>query len=225
MARRKTPEDSVIDAAMRLAESRAWRQVRLADIAAEAKLPLADLATVAEDKTDILKLFARRTDRALLRSLEEDPVEGEPHDRLFDILMRRFELMAPYRKAIRSIVDSPPEAPNDWVRLLSSALATQGWVLAAAGLEDDGGRGALKLGGLAWLYGRALRVWASEEDPGMPRTMATLDRGLRDGAEWLRRAETPMAFCVAVSGLFRGLARARRESAGANSADTPPAGA
>lgn len=186
----------------------------MADIAGEAGLKLADLAGIADDKLDLLRLFARRTDRSLLKSLEADPVEGEPRDRLFDILMRRFEIMAPHRKAIQSIIDSPPESPADWAKLVSSALTTQGWVLTAAGIEDHGARGALKLGGLAWVYARALRVWAKEEDAGMPRTMATLDRSLRDGADWLKRAETPLAACVALSGLARGFMRRRRGSRG-----------
>ncbi len=209
MPRRKNPEDAAIEAAMRLAEGRPWREIRMADVAREAALTLADLAAVADDKMDLLRLFARRTDKALLKSLEADPVEGEPHDRLFDILMRRFELMVPYRKAIANMLDSPPESPADWAKLASSALTTQGWVLAAAGIEDHGARGAIKLGGLALVYARALRVWAKEEDAGFPRTMATLDRSLRDGADWLKRAETPIAACVALSGLARGFMRRR----------------
>lgn len=207
--RKRSPQDAAIDAALALAESRPWREIQLADIAAEAGLSLAQLAEVAGDKTEILKLFARRTDAALLRSLESDPVEGEPHDRLFDILMRRLELMVPHRKAIARIIASPPEAPSDWLKLLSSALETQTWMLAAAGIEDEGARGALKRNGLALVHARVLRVWASEEDPGMPRTMAALDRALRDGARWLKRAETPIALAKAVSGLLRGVLRAR----------------
>lgn len=209
MARKQPIEDTVTDAAMRLAASRPWRQVGLRDIAAEAGVKLADLAAVAADKTEILRLFSRRMDRDLLRSLEVTPVEGEPHDRLFDVIMRRFELMAPYRKAVASILDSPPEAPVDWVRLADSAFVTQGWMLAAAGIDDDGTRRLIKLNGLAFVYGKALRVWAREEDAGMPRTMATLDRSLRQGGEWLRRAETPLAFLVALKGLVRGLSSRR----------------
>lgn len=211
--KKKSPQDAAIDAALALAERRPWREVRLADVAAEAGLGLAELAEVAGDKTEILKLFAHRTDAALLRSLESDPVEGEPHDRLFDILMRRFELIAPHRRAIARIIVSPPEAPSDWLKLVASALETQTWVLAAAGIEDDGARGALKRNGLALVYGRVLRVWAEEEDAGLPRTMAALDRALRDGARWLKRAEIPIALAKAVSGLLRGVLRARSRTA------------
>lgn len=214
MARKKkSPQDAAIDAALTLAEGRPWREVRLADIAAEAGLSLAQLAEVAGDKTELLRLFTRRTDVALLKSLESEPVEGESHDRLFDILMRRFELMAPYRKAIQRILASPPEAPSDWLKLLSSALETQTWVLAAAGIEDEGARGTLKRNGLALVYARALRTWANEEDAGMPRTMATLDRALRDGETWLKRAETPVALFTAASGVLRGLLRRRTPDA------------
>ena len=88
-------EDAVIDAALGIAARRRWRDVRLNDIAEEAGLELSEVARVASSKADILRLFSRRTDRALLESLKEQPVEGDPHDRLFDVVMRRLESWRP----------------------------------------------------------------------------------------------------------------------------------
>jgi hypothetical protein len=59
-------ENALIDAALRLAARRRWRDVRLGDIAAEAGIDLADLAKITSSKADIVRRFSRRTDRALL---------------------------------------------------------------------------------------------------------------------------------------------------------------
>jgi hypothetical protein len=60
--------------------------------------------------------------------------------------------------------------------LAGSLLQSQDWILSAAGIEDNGMRGALKTSGLAWVYVRTLRTWADDDDPGLSRTMAQLDR-------------------------------------------------
>jgi AcrR family transcriptional regulator len=202
-------ENAVIDAALRVAARRSWRDVRLSDIAAEANLDLADLAKVTSSKADIVRRFSRRTDRALLDSLKTQPVEGEPHDRLFDVVMRRLEILTPHRAALASILEAPAGHPTGALMLAASAATTQRWMLTAAGLEEDGPGGVVKQGGLACVYARALRVWLSDDDPGLARTMAALDRDLRDGARYLRWAEMPIALGTALSGIVRGLWRGR----------------
>jgi len=208
-------ENAVIDAALKVAANRNWRDVRLADIAAEAKLDLADLAQVASSKADILRRFSRRTDRALLKALKAHPVEGDAHDRLFEVIMRRLEILAPHRAALKGILAAPPGNPTAMAMLAGSAATTQRWMLAAAGLEEDGPGGLLKQGGLACVYARTLRVWLDDDDPGLARTMAALDGDLRNGARWLRFAEAPLSLATALSGIARSIWRGR-------GAGTPP---
>jgi ubiquinone biosynthesis protein COQ9 len=215
-------ENAIIEAALRLAARRSWRDVRLGDIAAEADLDLADLAQVASSKADIVRRFSRRTDRALLDSLKAQPVDGDAHDRLFEVVMRRLEILAPHRAALASILDAPAGHPTGWAMLAGSAATTQRWMLTAAGLEEDGPGGLVKQGGLACVYFRTLRVWLSDDDPGLARTMAALDRDLRDGARYLRWAEVPITLSIAISGIARSLWRGRRPRRDAGYQPPPP---
>ncbi len=223
MAGKKDPRDKIVDAALKLAETRSWRDIRLTDIAGEAGITLAELAGHVSGKSHILGLFARRVDRQLLAALEEDPVEGGIHDRLFDIIMRRLELMEPHRKAIANIIAAPGESAADWARLYGSLIQSQTWILSAAGLDDSGPRAGLKVNGLAYVYGRTLRVWAQDDEAGKARTMAELDRALRDGADWLRRLDTPMALWNAFGGLARGLWRNRTRQTQSSTQPEPAA--
>jgi hypothetical protein len=141
-------------------------------------------------------------DGALLKSLETDSVEGGPHDRVFDVMLRRFELLAPHKAALRSIAAEPASGPQEWLNLLNSTLQSQNWILAAAGLEARGFRGDLQKLGLARIYADVLRVWLDDDDPGLARTMATLDRKLRDGETVMQRLETPIAVCNGVIRAF-----------------------
>ncbi len=202
----------IVDAALRLAADRPFAQIRLCDIAAEANLPMADLAGHVSTRMDVLRLFARRIDRLMLESLAREPVEGEPHDRLFEVLMRRLEVMTPWRAAIASILRSPVSNPSDAAELAGVLMNTQGWVLAAAGLEDTGLRDLVRRVGLASVYARTLRVWVDDDDPGLARTMAALDQRLRDGAAAMKRLEPALLLGSAFASLARGLMGAGRRS-------------
>ena len=212
MATRKAdPVEKIITAAFGLAEKSRWPQVTLAAIAADAGMGLHELSTHVRSKSHIVTLFQSRMDRQLLASLDKDPVEGDAHDRLFDIIMRRLELLEPHKKAIASIIAQPGESTCDYAGLAASLLHSQGWLMAAAGLEDHTRHGQLKRAGLALVWVRTLKVWVDDDDAGLARTMAALDRHLRDGAGWLARLETPLALCTALGGLARGIMRGRRK--------------
>jgi ubiquinone biosynthesis protein COQ9 len=200
--------DPIIDAAFRLAARQPWQDVTLAAIAAEAGLSLAGLAGLVKGKTDILEAFMRRADKRLLTSLETDPVEGEAHDRLFDVMLRRLELLAPERAAVASIIRAPTEGPAGFLDLLASALASQAWTLAAAGLSPTGLRGDIARLGLAKIHADILRVWIDDPDPGLARTMAALDRKLRDGEMLMKRIDTPVSLITSFVRAFRAM-RAR----------------
>ncbi len=64
-----------------------------------------------------------------------------------------------------------------------NALVTgsMGWMLAAAGIPTTGLSGRVRAQGLALIWGRTMRVWLDDDDPGLARTMAELDTRLRQG--------------------------------------------
>ena len=54
----------------------------------------------------------------------------------------------------------------------------------AADISASGPRGVVRAQGLALLFGSVLRTWINDEDPGLARTMAALDRALARGQRW-----------------------------------------
>src|SRR5262245_9289309 len=204
--------DLIVDAALRLAAEKPWAEVTLVAIAEASGVSLAELAQQVSGKPEILEAFARRMDSQLLASLASDPVEGDAHDRLFDIMLRRFELLAPYKAAIANIAKAPAEGPAEWLHLLASSLTTQGWMLAAADIKLSGLRGDAAKLGLAKIAVDTMRIWLKDDDAGLARTMAALDRKLRDGEALMKRLETPIALCSGFARVFRSLREDRRSS-------------
>ena len=131
------------------------------------------------------------------------PTADAPRDRLFDVLITRFEIMQPYKPAIRRIRDDLGRSFGEALAQLRPALKSQYWMLAAAGINGEGGRGLLRVQGLLAIYARVFPVWLDDDDPGLARTMAALDRRLRRGESILRGIER-------VRGGFENLSRALR---------------
>jgi ubiquinone biosynthesis protein COQ9 len=213
MAKNPSINDRILDAALRLAASRRWTEITLRDIAGEAGLTLAELNSAVPSRAAVLALLNRRIDQRMLAALDKDPVSGDAHDRIFEVLMRRLEVMAPYREAVANIIADPSTLLDDPPELASSLGRSLGWVLAAAELEDSGSREMIKRLGLAAIYRRVLGVWVEDDDPGLARTMATLDRALRDGETWLKRLAPALSLAGALGSAARALTRGRRRPA------------
>jgi hypothetical protein len=111
--------------------------------------------------------------------------EEPPRERLFEVMMRRFEVLEPYKEAIRSMMISARRHPSLALALNAMALRSQKWMLEAAGIRTSGPRGAMRAQGAALMYGRVLTVWLDDDEGGLDRTMAALDRGLASAERWV----------------------------------------
>jgi ubiquinone biosynthesis protein COQ9 len=174
-----TPRGKIADAALRLAGTKGWRDLSLQDIATEAGVTLVDLRRQFHSKTQILTVFTRLIDDAVLSTLQANDADAGTRDRLFDVLMTRFEVMAPYKAGLKHVAAGLRLSPGTALTQLIPVLQSQYWMLAAAGISGDGWRGRMRVKGLAALYGSVLDIWLHDDDPAMGKTMAALDRKLR----------------------------------------------
>lgn len=176
----KTPRDAAIDAALTLAAARDWGTVGIGDIAREAGLSLAGLHDIFEDKSDILAAYNRRVDRRVLETFGGGAGDSA-RDRLFDILMERFDILNEDRAAIVSILNSFHTDPKEAVIAFPHLGRTMAWMLEAAGTDTAGTKGAARVAGLGVVYLATLRIWKDDDSADMGKTMAALDRYLDRG--------------------------------------------
>lgn len=193
MAPKTNPEEKIIKATLKLAAQQGWRELALADIAAAAKVSLATLSTHFPSKTAILIAYGRGIDAKVLDAVAVEEMDGESaRDRLFDVLMMRFDALAPDKEALKRITADLRRDPVASAPLIRPALQSMGWMLEAACIDSSGLAGAAGVRGLALVWGAAFRVWL-EDNEDQSKTMAELDRRLGDAA----------AFIGQVSRLFR----------------------
>ena len=172
-----TSEGRIISAALRLAAERPWNEISLREIAEAAGMNLAGLSDTYSSKTEILSAFVKHVDRKVLSNAPAPQPDESQRDALFEVIMARLDILAPYKSALSSIVKSgETELP-----MIRTLLSSQAWMLQAANIDSDGLVGGLRTAGLASVYASVLRTWLEDEDPGLARTMAALDRKLRRG--------------------------------------------
>src|SRR5271166_3447201 len=176
------PRGKVIDALMELAGERRFEDITIRDICKAAGVSLADFRDAFPSKGAVLAGLSRRIDRAVLSQDSEQLADESPRERLLDVLMRRLEAMAPYREGLRETTAWLTREPAAALAMNQVVVASMRFMLEAAEIEvEDGAAGAIKLQGLALAWARIVGVWLDDEDPGLSKTMAELDRELTRG--------------------------------------------
>lgn len=179
-----TDRDKAIHALMDLLAEQSFEQIGLAEVAGRAGLKLSALRTEFGSTLAIVGAHIKNIDREVLAGGTADMAEEPARERLFDVLMRRLEALAPYKAAVRSLMRSARRNPGLALALNAMGVRSQAWMLEAAGIGASGPKGALRAQGAALMFARVLSVWFDDDEPGLDRTMAALGRGLASAERW-----------------------------------------
>jgi hypothetical protein len=120
--------------------------------------------------------FARRVDSAMLAGKVD--ADGSVKDKLFEILMRRFDALGPHKAAVKNMLADLPREPVAALCALPSLLRSMRWAAEAAGIRTATPLAPLKINALAVAYLSTLRVWRDDDSADAAKTMATLDKSL-----------------------------------------------
>jgi AcrR family transcriptional regulator len=171
----------IIESFMGLLAAKPIEEIGFAEIAKGAGVSLAELRGMFGSTLAVLAAHVKEIDREVLAAGDADMAEESPRERLFDVLMRRIEMLEPRKAAVRSLIRSCRRNPGLAFALNGLAVRSQQWMLTAAEIHAGGPRGMVRAQGLALLFASVLRVWVNDDDPGHARTMAALDRALARG--------------------------------------------
>ena len=177
--KRKDAPQAIIESALTLAASRGWSRVGLGDIAEAAEVSLAELRAAFSSKSAIVAAYAAAIDREVLAARDPEMPGRPATERLFDVLMKRFDLLNAHKEGVGAIMRSCPSDPE---AILCGPLVlrrSMRWMLEAADLSSAGLQGGLRVKALSALYLSMLPVWLHDDSEDMARTMAVLDRRLR----------------------------------------------
>ncbi|MBN9091026.1 MAG: helix-turn-helix transcriptional regulator [Reyranella sp.] len=182
--------DGALDAFLALVAEKGFTEVTLRDVAAKADTGLADLYRRYPDKVALVSGFLARTDDAVLAGTPRaiDP-EETARDRLFDVMMRRYDALKPYRVALTSIRRTATRDPLLALALGPALRRSMAAMLEAAGLASEGLSGAVRQNGLLAIDCAVARVFDRDETQDLSKTMAALDGRLKTAERWAQTFE------------------------------------
>ena len=189
-------DDHIIDAAMTLAGTNGWRRTGLADIAAEAGISLAELYGRFRSKGAILDAFVQRIDRATLEGADKVASDDTTsvRDRLFDLIMRRFDALASHKAAVAALARDLPATPLAALCTAGRLCRSMAWMASVAGVPTSGPLGLLRVKGLVAVYLYAMRVWLHDDSEDNAKTMSALDTALRRAEMFAQSAPASFPF-------------------------------
>jgi ubiquinone biosynthesis protein COQ9 len=171
------PDAPLIEALFRTVAEHGWRGVTVPRLAAASGIPAAELVARYPSRLGLLRTFGEVVTDEVARGTVPGQ-GGTPRDRLFDVLMRGLDALAPYKAGLRRLMT---EMYTDAV--LAGALApvfqrSMERMLDAAELDSSGIKGKLRAAGLTAVWIRAVNAWSKDGSEELGPTMAALDRAL-----------------------------------------------
>lgn len=185
----KPPVDQrIIDSLLALTLEKGWMKTGLSDIASHAEVSLAELHEHYPSKIAILGACMKRVDHAVLAGTPAPSDAETVRDRLFDVMMRRFDALKPDKEAVSALLRDVQRDPPTALFLMCRAKRSMRWMLEAAGISTGGLVGKIKIKGLLAIYMTTLRVWLRDDTEDMGKTMAFLDKRLARAETFMTRA-------------------------------------
>jgi AcrR family transcriptional regulator len=182
--------DAALDAFLAQIGEKGFAEVTLRDVAAAADAGLADLYRRYPDKVALTAAFLARIDKAVLAGTprQVDP-EETARDRLFDVMMRRYDALKPHRPALQAIRRATSRDPLLALALAPALRRSMAAMLEAASLSSEGLSGALRQNGLLAIHYTVSQVFDRDETMDLSKTMAALDSRLKTAERWAQLFE------------------------------------
>ncbi|UYN95255.1 MAG: TetR/AcrR family transcriptional regulator [Enhydrobacter sp.] len=179
-----------VDAFLALVASKGFAEVTLRDVARESGLGLAELYGNHPNKVSLLAAFMARIDAQVLAGTPSavDP-EETARDRLFDTMMRRYDALKSHRAVLGSLWRAAARDPLFAAALLPVLRKSMSAMIEAAGIPSDGAMGALRQKGLLVIHLAVGRTFENDDSVDLSKTMAALDRRLKDAERWVQLIE------------------------------------
>lgn len=166
--------EMLLERAFELIADKTWRVFQLRDLAQE-DVSLEDISACFGDKGALLDFFSKTIGARLEKIPFSFSQEESVQERLFEIIMARLDLLAPYQKACRDIVTSHQENPFEAIAPL---LGLQDQVDAMLALTGKDSFPPFFATAMLGVFGVILTQWALDEDPQMDATMAFVHKTL-----------------------------------------------
>lgn len=173
--------DRIIDAALAAIAENGWQGTGCGDVIDRAGVGAAEFYREFDDLVSVVIAAMRRANAEMHAASVEIEPEDTVRERLFTLLMARFDTASPHRATISAVLRAIPFDPQLAMRLLHALAAMAEQALTLAGAGGPGGRAGHFLRARLLLVSVILptaRVWLRDDSPDLAKTMVALDAAL-----------------------------------------------
>jgi AcrR family transcriptional regulator len=189
MATKKSAADKLTDALMEIISRDGWQAATLDKIAELSGVTLGDMAGEIHSRFDLLDHFGRTANARALKIADEEGGSQAVRDKLFSVLMARFDVVLPHKAAIRNLRSAARRDPGLALYFAKSVPTYLSFLLEASGVSTASPRGFIKARGFTALYLKVVQVWLDDETEDQAKTMAAVDKMLGQAETWAKRME------------------------------------
>jgi AcrR family transcriptional regulator len=179
MAADTPPEPDLLVTAFELVAEQGWAGLSLVALAKRADVPLVEIYRQLPGRPAILRALSERVDQAMLAVDERELAGLPPRDKLFELIMRRLDALAPFREGLARLAGDARREPCALLLTMCRLDRSLRWMQELAGLRSHGLRARLQRRALLAVYLQTLRIWFGDRTGDLAKTMAELDRLLR----------------------------------------------
>lgn len=172
----KGADSPLLDQALQLIEAMGWAGFTLVDLSQSAQVSLPEIYSTFPTKESVIEALSTRVDREVLGQISPSDFSQSPKDRLFEILMLRFETLSAHKRVIQSMWDGSIIDPLSILPTLPKGLHSVKWMLDVSGHDTTGVCGAIKIKVFAFLYLSVISDWLNDDSEDLVKTMASLDK-------------------------------------------------
>lgn len=170
--------ERILSAALEISAREGWEAVNVARIADQVDEPLGSVIAIYPTPDEIVSAIVRRNDNHVLSQVKKIDLSEPTRDRLFEILMLRFDALQSARDAHVALLKAKMRAPVALVVNVPTILRSMKLMLTAAGVETAGITGVARIHALAVAYASVLRTWLKDDSADLGQTMSALDKSI-----------------------------------------------
>lgn len=174
----------ISEAALNLLKSRSWSKIKMKDIFEKAGIKSNSAFFHVKNKKDILVLIQNYFDNQMYENIQDNATSNK-HDKIFDILMTRFELYNKHRTAVIKLFNYIINKPDLLIIFIPITFKFLTNVLELSDISSDGIYGNLKAEGLLIIYLMIFLVWKKDDTSGLEKTMTAVDNYLSRGESFI----------------------------------------
>lgn len=170
--------DRILECSVDIAARDGWPALRLRDVADALKEPLGSVIAVYPTTDRVASALLHRIDRQVLAQVTKIDDSETPRDRLFEILMMRFDALQQHRSVFVSLIRDLRRRPFLLLMRAPAVVHSMALMLIASGIEASSPIGMARAHVLAAAYGGMLKTWLSDDSSDLAKTMSAVDKAL-----------------------------------------------